>query len=118
VTNSFVYTQGARPEWKKTFTASDGEVFSVSLVFDNAQERAELTVEEAFAHLENLVQYLKDLTNQLQIVGFEESPPNSRYPFNPSYDEIDWTLDEINRWWNWAYYNDAFDPETPTDEPA
>lgn len=118
MTDSFTYTKGSRPEWKKTFTASDGETFSVSLVFSNTQEREALTVEEAFTHLDNLVQYLKDLTNELQIIGFNDSPPIGRYPFTPGYDEVSWTLEEISRWWNWAYYNDSFDPETPTDEPA
>jgi hypothetical protein len=109
MTNIFTYDGVSRPKWQKVFTAADGETFSVYLVFDNLEERQSLTVEESFTHMENLVRYLKDQTNMLDIVGFNDPTPQSRYPFSPGYEEIDWVLNEITRWWSWAYYNEAFD---------
>jgi len=111
----FTYDGESRPLWNKIFTAQSGEVFSASLGYENSQDRELLTLEEVVIHLNNLMQYCKDVTNGLSVVGMNDSPVDSFFPVTgtKTYEEAEWALQEIQKWWNWAYYNDAFDEEEP-----
>ena len=124
MTYQFTYDGTSRPRWVKSFTASSGETFSVDLVFENHEDRATLDATQAYAHMENLAQFVKDQTNGLEIVQLGDPMPQGMYPFKGTgdWEEIDWALQEISKWWSWAYFNDDFESgeqfveEVPTEE--
>lgn len=111
MTYIFSYDEGNSPKWEKVFTAENGETFSVSLVFENEEDRLQLTAEQAYRHMENMLQYVKDRTNNLSLVQLDDDPLNTFYPLHGNYDELESVMQEIQKWWNWAYFNDDFDTE-------
>ena len=120
-TYEFNYNPNLRPTWDKVFTASNGETFTASLAFDNKADRENLNAEQVYVHLNNLLTYVKDVTNGLSVVELEDTPVNSFFPLKGGnlYEEAEWALQEIQKWWNWSYYNDNFDTDTPLgEEPA
>jgi len=111
MTYVFTYENGSPPKWEKTFTAEGGETFSVALVFENEQDRLQLTAEQCYEHMNNMLQYVKDQTSELRLVNLEEEALNSYWPLHGNYDHIEKVMEDLHKWWNWAYYNDAFDTE-------
>lgn len=119
MTYNFIYDGTNPPRWEKTLTATSGENLSVSLVFENAEDRAMLSAEQVYEHMENMLQFVKDGTQNVSLIKLEDPVPNTYYPVHGNYDRIDETMREIQKWWNWAYYNDAFDTEDElNEEPA
>lgn len=114
MTYLFTYDGTNSPKWEKIFTAENGENFSVSLVFENKEDRLNLTAAQVYEHMENMLQYVKDKTSLLTLVQIDEDPLETYWPFHGNYDQVEEILQEIQKWWNWAYYNDDFD----TGEPA
>jgi len=112
MTYTFTYDGETRPKWEKSFTAESGETFSVSLVFENDEDRLQLTAEQVYTHLENMLQYVKDRTNSLALVQLSDSAPATIWPLHGNYDEVEDVMQAIQKWWQWAYYNDAFETET------
>jgi hypothetical protein len=123
MTYLFKYDGTNPPTWEKSFESSGGEVFSVSLVFENEDDRMQLTAEQAYQHMENMLQYVKDRTREASLIKLEDPAPTSYWPFNTEYDRVDATLREIQKWWEWAYYSEKFEStdsseDTPPEEPA
>lgn len=113
MTNRFVYDGSARPKWEKVFTAESGEEFSVELMFENYAERQSLTVEEVYEHMGNLLAYAQLNLNSSEIVTLADPIPQTYTPLQGGFPETDWAFEEINKWWRWAYFNEAFDTEEP-----
>jgi hypothetical protein len=111
--NVFLYNGEARPKWLKVFTASNGEEFSVELAYGNQTEREALTVEEVFAHLHNLLAYAKDKFPGSVLVEMGAPPSKTFIPLVGDFPEVDWALQQISVWWEWAYYNDAYETKEP-----
>lgn len=111
MTYAFIYDNPSAPRWEKSFTAESGETFSVALVFENKEDRLQLTSSQVYQHMENMLQYVKDKTAYLSLIQLNEEPPQSFWPVHGEYDEIESVMQEIQKWWNWAYYNDDFDTE-------
>lgn len=111
MTYLFKYDGTNLPTWEKTFESSGGEVFSVSLVFENLEDRLQLTSEQAYEHMQNLLQYVKDRTQDLELIGLDEEPPLTFWSLRGDYDTTHKCIEEIQKWWGWAYYNDKFDTE-------
>lgn len=110
MTYTFSYDGTNRPKWDKVFTATNGETFSANLTFHNEIDRNNLSAIEVYSHINNLVQYVKDRTTELSIIELSDSPPSGMWPFHGrKYEEIEWAMDELLLWWNWAYFNDAFE---------
>lgn len=107
----FSYDGENLPKWEKIFTAENGETFSVSLVFENEEDRLQLTAEQSYQHMENMLQYVKDRTNNLSLVQLDDDPLNTFYPLHGNYDELESVMQEIQKWWNWTYFNDDFETE-------
>lgn len=120
MTYEFVYDGQSRPRWEKVLTASSGEEFRVPLVFENSEDRLTLTADQVYTHINNFVQYMKDKTSGISAIGLQDPLPDDGWHFNGGWAEVEWAKDEVLKWWDWAYYNDAFDTEEPTDpeEPA
>lgn len=115
---SFTYDGTNPPKWEKNFTANSGETFAVSLVFENEEDRLELSAEQVFEYLDLMLQYVKDRTQGLSIISLTEDPPETQWPLHGNYVKIEDTMLEIQKWWMWAYYNDAFDTEDVPDEES
>lgn len=119
MTYTFVYDGDSLPRWEKTLTASSGESLTVNLVFENKEDRLLLTAEQVYQHMENMLQFVKDRTQDISLVRLDQPAPPKYYPVNGDYDQVESTMREIQKWWNWAYYNDAFDTEDElNEEPA
>lgn len=113
MTYIFTYDGENLPKWEKSYAAASGETFSTFLVFENKEDRVQLTVEEVFTHMENMLQYVKDKTNALSLVQINETDPDTFLPFHGEFEDSQVMLQEIEKWWNWAYFNDGFDVEEP-----
>jgi len=117
MTYTFTYDGTNQPRWEKILTASNGENLSVSLVFENEEDRLLLNAEQVYEHMENMLQFVKDRTQEISLIKLEDPAPRTYYPVHGDYDKIEGIMREIQKWWNWAYYNDTFDTEEePTDE--
>ena len=116
MTYTFTYDGQSVPKWEKIFTAQGGEEFSVSLVFENKEDREQLTAEQAYEFMGLLLQYVKDRTSSLELVLLNQNPPATYWPLYGDYDLVESVMREIQKWWSWAYYNDAFDTDTPVEE--
>lgn len=116
MTYVFTYDGTDAPRWEKSFEAASGEVFAVSLVFENEEDREALTPEQAYEHMENMLQYVKDKTLSLSLIQLNDPPPDGYWPIVNDYEKVEQTMQEIHKWWSWAYYNDAF--ESDVEEPA
>jgi len=112
MTYTFIYDGTNPPKWEKLFTAESGETFSVALVFENQEDRLQLNSDQVYQHLENMLQYVKDRTSSLQLVQLDEEAPDHFWPLHGNYDEVETLMQEIQKWWNWVYFNDNFDPES------
>lgn len=118
MTYIFTYDGTNPPKWEKILEASNGETFTVSLVFENEEDRLILNAEQAYEHMENMLQYVKDKTANLSLVGLDESIPNTFWPVHGNYDSVEQTMQEIQKWWRWAYFNDAFDENIEEEEES
>lgn len=114
MTYSFVYDGTSRPAWQKTLSASSGENFVINLVFENEEDRLNLSLEQAYEYINLLVQYIKDISSGISSIAVEDPLPADGWHFNGGWGDVEWAKDEAFKWWNWAYYNDDFD----TGEPA
>lgn len=106
----FEYTPGSavRPEWIKTVTDSaTGEVVRTELNFFNSAERSVLTTEQVYAHLGNLVQYIKDVSQNLAPIAMEDSLPADGWHIKGGWGEIEWAKEETLRWWESVYYSEG-----------
>jgi hypothetical protein len=113
MTYTFTYDGENYPKWEKSYTGEGVEPVSVSLVFENEDERLQLTPEQVYVHMENMLQYVKDKTNALSLVQLDETEPDTYIPFHGEFDKSQIILQEIEKWWNWAYFNNSFDVEEP-----
>jgi hypothetical protein len=118
MTYLFSYEAGSRPKWTKTYTANSGETFVFDLVFENEEDRLTLSATEAYGHIDNVIQYIKDTSAGISAIGLEDSIPEDGWHFLGGWGEIEWAKEEVYKWWNWAYFNDAFDTTPPSEEPV
>ena len=108
MTYTFSYDGAERPRWDKTLTAQSGETFTVPMVFENEEDRLTLSVVQAYQHIGNLVAYMKDKTSNIAPIGLDDEIPLDGWHFLGGWGEVEWAKEEVFKWWNWAYYNDAF----------
>jgi len=99
-----------RPRWVKTITDSDGVEQRVILNFENTEERELLTNQEVYVHLNNLVAYIKDVSQGVSPIALDEDTPSDGWHFNGSWGEIEWAKDEVLRWWESVYFKDEEEP--------
>jgi hypothetical protein len=112
MTYEFSYERGSRPEWRKVVPLSGGDTFKMSLVFENKEERENLSLEEIYSHMSNLVAYVKDVVADLDYIKVSDSIPEDGWHFGGSgWAEIDWVKEETLKWWAYYYYADKFSEE-------
>jgi len=99
-----------RPRWVKTITDSDGVEQRIILNLGNTEERASLTAQEVYVHLNNLVFYIKDVSQGVSPIALGEDGPSDGWHFNGGWAEIEWAKDEVLRWWESVYYKDEEEP--------
>jgi hypothetical protein len=113
MTYTFTYDGENYPKWEKSYIGEGGESLSVLLVFENEDERLQLSAEQVYVHMENMLQYVKDKTNELSLVQLPETDPDTYSPFHGEFEKSQRMTQEIEKWWNWAYFNNSFDVEEP-----
>lgn len=105
----------ARPRWVRVITDSEGLEQKIVLNYNNDEERESLTDEEVYAHLDNIVQYIKDVSQTLSPIGLDEKPTDG-WHFNGRWSEIEWAKGESLRWWESVYYKDEPSMEVPPED--
>ena len=109
--NSAVGVTPLRPQWVKVITDSDGVDQRTLLNFENKEEFENLSIAEIYTHLDNLVQYIKDISSGLSPIGIDELIPSDGWHFNGNWGEIEWAKDECFKWWQKVYYQNEEQPE-------
>jgi hypothetical protein len=102
----------ARPMWVRSITDSDGLEQRVVLNFNNEEERELLTDEEVYLHIDNIIQYIKDVTQGISSVGLDESTSGG-WHFKGNWGEVEWAKDESFKWWESVYYKNEPNEEEP-----
>lgn len=102
--NGYVDEEPVRPKWLKVITDIDNVEQRTVLNFENKEELESLTMEQIYEHLDNLVQYIKDVSQELSPIGIEDSIPKDKWHFNGNWGEIEWAKDEALKWWSMVYY--------------
>jgi hypothetical protein len=102
----------ARPKWVRVITDSEGIEQKIALNYNNDEERESLTDEQVYVHLDNLVQYMKDVSQTISPIGLEETPTDG-WHFNGKWSEVEWAKEETLRWWESVYYKNEPDEEEP-----
>lgn len=103
----------ARPRWVKVITDTDGVDQRTVLNFANKEERESLTNEEVYNHLDNLVQYIKDVSQAISPIGLDENRPADGWHINGNWGEVEWAKEETLSWWESVYYKNEPDEEEP-----
>jgi hypothetical protein len=104
----------ARPKWLRVVIDSEGLEQKIVLNFDNNEERELLSNEQVYTHLDNLVQYIKDISQTISPIGLGEAPTDG-WHFNGRWGEVEWAKGETFRWWESVYYKNEPDEEEPED---
>lgn len=94
-----------RPYICKVLTASSGESFHVALNFSNESEKADMSAELIYQHLENCITYIEDKAKELRVVPLNESIGTEPWPAI-GWSELEWANNEISLWWNYIYYKE------------
>lgn len=107
------YTKGSLPTIDKSFTASSGESFSVSVAFEAENERKEIPPEKIYEHLNNLIQYIKDETETISVTQADD---NNIQPWPIiGWERIEQAKHIILQWWEYVYFLDDPEEEEPSD---
>lgn len=113
----FTYDGTSSPKWEKVFEATSGETFRATLTFKNVEDREALSLEEVKTYLNLLLSYAKDLVSKFEIYPLEQPPTDGFQPIQGNYESFLVTIEEINEWWQWAYFSDSFDLHQMEEEP-
>ena len=104
-----VYTIGARPVATKRITDASGESIDTPIAFEFASEISQFTEEDVYEHLNNLVLYIRDTSQNLTPVGLDSPVPEDGWHLDGGWGEIEWANNEAFKWWNYIYYKDDED---------
>jgi hypothetical protein len=103
----------ARPQWVRVIKDINNEEQKIILNFDNEEERKLLSTAEVYLYLENLVQYMKDVSRGISPIGLGDSLTDG-WHFNGGWGEVEWAKNECLKWWEFVYYRDETeDSEAP-----
>lgn len=114
----FEWNYETRPRWVKVVTDAEGVVNRTILNYDNKEEVENLTTSEVYTHLDNLVQYMKDVTSLISPIGLDEFIPKTGWHFIGNWAEVEWAKDESYKWWYGVYYKNEDDAELETAPPT
>lgn len=95
----------ARPQWLRIIIDANNEKQKIILNFDNEEERKLLSNAEVYLHLENIIQYIKDVSQGISAIGLDESLTDG-WHFNGGWGEVEWAKNESLKWWEYVYYKD------------
>jgi hypothetical protein len=101
----------ARPKLVKRFTTDGGGYFDTTIVFENAEERSTVSVEEIYEYLGCLMLYIKDCVAESSPLALDEDIPSDGWPIKGPWGEVEWAKMELFHWWEDAYYRNEEDQE-------
>jgi len=99
------YSAPDRPYICKKFTATSGEEVHTAININNIQERENLSIENIYDHMENVLKYIEDSSKTLQMIQMNENTGTQPWPIK-NRTEIEWSKDEAIYWWQYIYYKD------------
>jgi hypothetical protein len=102
------YEPGNKPYICKVFTASNGEEVHTALHFANEDERKNFSPELIYEHLENVIQYIRDESQNLSVIALDENVGSNPWSIK-GWEKLEWANAEAYLWWNDIYYR----PESP-----
>lgn len=110
----FEYDGSERPKVIKRVVDANGANVDTALNFYNEADRVSLTAEQLYMHIDNLVQYIKDRALLLSSIALTDAVPDDGWHFGGGgWAEIEWAKEEMQKWWDYVYYSNAFDEEEP-----
>jgi hypothetical protein len=101
-----VYEAGSRPRPIKRITDGSGKVIDTPIAFEYVVEVTQFTIEDIYAHLNNLAQYIKDTAANLSPIPLDSNIPSDGWHWLGGWGEIQWAHDEAFKWWSYVYYKD------------
>jgi|694.fasta_scaffold00209_42 hypothetical protein len=99
------YNGEDRPYICKKFTASSSEEVHTAININNTQERDELSAELIYNHMDNVVQYITDVSKNIELIQLNENPGFEPWPMR-GWAEIEWAKEECILWWSYIYFKD------------
>jgi hypothetical protein len=103
-----------RPRWVRVIVDSNNTEQKIFLNFNNVEERKSLSADDVYIHLENLVQYMKDVSQGVSPIGLDDPLSTDGWHFNGGWGEVEWAKNECLKWWEFVYYKDEIeDSEAP-----
>lgn len=112
ITYNASYINGSKPYLAKVLTAGESSM-EVRLSPNSDHDELDLIpLTDLYQHLNNIIQYLKDMTELLEVYSLDDPAMESRYPFR-GYGPIDEISLEANLWWQYIYFHREADEETP-----
>lgn len=94
-----------KPYICKLFKASNGEEVHTAINISNEAEKAELTVETVYEHLENVLKYMQDRSKSLSVIQYDEEVNGEPWPVR-GWPDMEWAINEVWLWWNYIYYKE------------
>lgn len=94
-----------KPYICKLFKASNGEEVHTAINISNEAEKAELTVETIYEHLENVLKYMQDRSETLSVIKYDEEVNGEPWPVR-GWPDMEWAINEVWLWWNYIYYKE------------
>lgn len=94
-----------KPYICKVFTASNGEEVHTAMNISNEEEVASFSVELIYEHIENVLQYMRDKSETLTVIQYEEEVNGEPWPVK-GWKDMEWAINEIGLWWSYIYFKE------------
>lgn len=100
-----------KPYICKVFKSSSGEENHTAINISNEAEKSELSIEIVYAHLNNVLQYIRDRSETLSVIGYDEEVNGEPWAIR-GWTDIEWAQNESWLWWNYIYYKERQEPHS------
>lgn len=101
-----------KPEILKKITASSGEELTKKVYIFEEEERVNISDAQIYQHIENLLQYIREILQDEVSPIYKEEQPFGSWPLK-NWEKIETSKEEIFAWWEYVYYRDSL--EEPSD---
>lgn len=101
-----VYDGTNTPRCVKRITLDSGEIVDTPISFEFQEEIKNFSNETIYKHLDNLMQYIKDVSVGITPVPLGEEPPESGWHIKGGWDKIEWAKEESFKWWSYVYFKE------------
>lgn len=99
------YSPGTKPEIIKKFVASSGEEFTTNVYIFEESERVNLSDDEIYSHIANLLSYMRDVVKDEVSPILKDEKPSGGWPLT-NWEKVETAKEEIFAWWEHVYYRE------------